>query len=520
MSGGTLLNVAKPFEGWKEKAEQWLYSQYPRQIDSGWYNSISIGANKDSAVGERGRFRIRGASTQNSGIYLETPDRMIPNDMLADPLLRVPSAVTRIADSVTVIAEEKVTQLVNSGMDVSKAKAKVADSISKFGYFDPKIGKYVAEPVIRAVNDSILSGMQTPYWNISRIQKIFRQPFLRGYSDHLVSKVGVPNIWADLVQIFTESFEGFARVSAAGHTTGDLNTTIAAKNRTSTMLTEIINLVIDYESPSPNEEKVGSQEGNWLTGAVISDRDAYANLMLEQLMTTLLYFGHPETGFEGLTQIADRDDAYDYYPSDKPPAQYLWDHDGAGGGTPVNPTVGADLLLMLNHLIADKMEELQFLPVSCRVACSPILWKALKFSMLSKTFNQNNPLSIINNAFESGNKISATLAVRSGEGLYRSFEMVPDPMLMPNTPFNTTDEDLMFITFPTLQSELEGSQLTDLVMAPMPIDKMVLPSAPGYRDGLVRTCLKRIGSLLCPVRKTVHVISGMGTNARYTPPAA
>jgi len=127
-------------------------------------------------------------------------------------------------------------------------------------------------------------------------------------------------------------------------------------------------------------------------------------------------------------------------------------------------------------------------------------------------------LSIINNAFESGNKIQATLAVNSGKGLYSSFEMVPDPMLMPNTPFNDTDEDLMFITFPTLQSELDGSDLTDLVMAPVPIDKMILPSAPGYRDGVVRTALKRIGSLLCPVEKTVHVISGMGKNSRYVAP--
>jgi hypothetical protein len=50
---------------------------------------------------------------------------------------------------------------------------------------------------------------------------------------------------------------------------------------------------------------------------------------------------------------------------------------------------------------------------------------------------------------------------------------------------------------------------------PMLIDKMVLPNAPGYRDGVVRTSLKRIGSLLCPVRKTVHCVTGMGTNARY-----
>jgi hypothetical protein len=518
MSNGTLLNVAKPFDGkWKTAAENWLYSQFPKQIDAGWYNTISVGANKDAAVGERGGFRIRGASTQNSGIFLETPSRMIPNDMLADPLLRNPSVITRVTKDVAAVAEEQVMQLVKGGMDVREAQARVADAIPKIGYFDAKIGRYVAEPVVRHVNDSILTGMQTQYWNISRIQKIFKQPFLRGYSEHLVSKVGVPNVWADLVQVFTESFEGFARVSSAAHTTGGLNTTIAAKNRTSTMLSEIINLVIDYESPSPQEGAVGGQDGNWLTGATIGDRDAYANLMLEQLMTTLIYFGHPETGFEGLVQIADRDNTYDYYDSTKPPASYLWDHDGAGGGTPVNMTVGADLLLMLSHFIAEKMEELFFLPVMCRVSCSPILWKAFQFSMLSKVYNQNNPLSIINNVFESGNKIKATLAVNSGKGLYSNFEMVPDPMLMPNTPFNDTDEDLMFITFPTLQSELDGSDLTDLVMAPVPIDKMILPSAPGYRDGVVRTALKRIGSLLCPVEKTVQVISGMGKNSRYTP---
>jgi hypothetical protein len=182
-------------------------------------------------------------------------------------------------------------------------------------------------------------------------------------------------------------------------------------------------------------------------------------------------------------------------------------------------TVGADLLLMFNHLIADKMEELFFLPVNMKVTCSPILYKALKFSMLSKVYNQNSPLTIIDKAFEAGNKIQGTLVTNSGDNLYRTFELVPDPMLMPNTPFNPTDEDLMFITFPTLQSELEDGNLVDLIMAPVPIDKMVLPSAPGFRDGVVRTGLKRVGSLLCPVAKTVHVISGMGVNSRYTPPA-
>jgi hypothetical protein len=89
-------------------------------------------------------------------------------------------------------------------------------------------------------------------------------------------------------------------------------------------------------------------------------------------------------------------------------------------------------------------------------------------------------------------------------------------MLMPQTPFNTNPWDMMFMTFPSLQSAM-GEGLSDMILAPVPIDKMILPSAPGYRDGVVRTALKRIGSLLVPVEKVVHVINGMGTNNWYTP---
>jgi hypothetical protein len=518
MGNQTLLNAAPSLEasGWKNKAENWLVSQFPKQIEAGWYDTIQVGRNDDASPGGRPGYRVRGAGVQNSALYLDVPDHMIPDEILALPELRERTIETRVDKSVASIATDAVSKLVAQGRTLDEAKAQVADSVSKIGYFDPQSGRYVVEPVVRGVHDSILTGMQTPYWNVSRINKIFRRPFLKGQAEHLIHKIGVPNIWADLVQIFVESFEGMARVSAAAHTTGEMNTSIGVKNRTSTMLSDIINLVIDYESASPNESIIGSQEGNWLTGTVIGDRDAYANLMLEQLMTVLYYFGHPETGFKGLAQIADRDDAYDYYPDDRPTAAYLWDHDGAGSGTPVNTTVGADLLLMLSHLIADKMEELHFLPVTIRMSCAPTLWKALSFSMTSKLYNQNSPLSIINTAFASQDKVVGTFATNSGTSLWANFELVPDVMLSPMTPFNQTDEDLMFITFPSLQSAF-GEGMTDLVMAPVPIDKMILPSAPGYRDGVVRTALKRIGSLLCPVRKTVHVISGMGTNSRYTP---
>jgi hypothetical protein len=518
MGQSTVFDVAKPYEGLKNKWENLLYGMYPQHFDEGRFAGIHIGSNNDAAPMGMGGFKLKGHALQSQAVYLQLPDKMFPVKLLADTELKRPSVRTAVADSVAVIANERVAQLVADGKSAEEAQAAVAGSIDKWARFDPKEGLYLAEAVIRGVNDAMLSGMTTPMWNVTQIPKIYKQPYLKGYADRMISKMGAPNVWADLIQIFTASYEGAARLSNVAHTGVEFNTSIAAKRRTGTMLSEMVNLVIDYESPGPDEQMIAGQ-GAWLVGATFGDMDVFADLMLEILMNTLIYFGNDESGFDGLTQIAARDGCYTQYPSDRPTAQYLWDNDGAGPGLgPVNTTVGADLLLMLNHFLADKMEELHFLPTKIVINCGSALYKALKWSMLSKVYNQNNPLTVIGNAFEAGNKIVATMVTKSGDSLQNAIELCPDPMLDPETPFNPTDEDLMFITFPSFQSALEvNNVLDDLVMMPQLIDKMVLPAAPGYRDGVVRTSLKRIGSLLCPVRKTAHCLTGMGTNSRYTP---
>ena len=375
MNNTSILNVSKPFSSWKGKAEQLLYSMYPQQFDEGRFSSIHVGANKDAAPGTMGGFKIRGDAIQQSALYLETPSKMFPVSVVDNKDALRQTVAAKVADSVAVWANGRVAQLVEDGMDLRAAQAKVAGSVAKVGYFDQKSGQYVVEPVVAKVNDAMFDGMKVPYWNVTQIPKVYKRPYLRGMADRLVSSMGAPNIWA-----------GASRVG--------------------TMLSNIINLVIDYESPHPGEQIVNGRNGNWLGSSLIGDRDAFADLMLDILMNTLIYFGHAESGFEGLTQIATRDGTYTQYPSSKPPASYLWENDGAGTGTgPVNQTVGADLLLMFNHMIADWLEDMFFLPVDIVVNCSPIMWKVFHWSMLSKVYNQNSPLTIINSAFESDNKI-------------------------------------------------------------------------------------------------------------------
>jgi hypothetical protein len=519
------------FSAWKTKAEEMLVQSFNQSTEG---MNLHIGRNTDAVGGHRvsGNY-----ATMGQALYFETPERMLGSRLAADPDMNRETFVTRATDAALLAAAAEVKALVNTGMSQQEAQRRVKDSISNtsiatdsrdpvsmsamtsssryIGRFDSSVGRFVNERMTQAeaarVNDGILQGMTTPHWDIAVIQRVFRQPFLRGYAEGMVSKVGLPNAWANLVQIFTETFEGYARVSNVAKTMQTANTSIAAKNRTGTMLSELMNLVIDYESPQVQEQAIGDMPGNWLTNAAgVGSRDAYANLMLEQLCNVLIYFGHEETGFEGLQQIAMRDGTVTQYLD--APFDDLWQQEAAG----TNSTVGADLLVKLMHFVMERMEDLNFLPMEMEMRVSPIVWRVLTGTQLSRVFNQHNPLSVINSVYASQNKITQTMASMSGNAMWNNLRILPDPMLMPNTPFNPNAWDLMFLTFPRLQSALDGG-MQDFIIMPEPISKMILPSAPGFRDGVVRTALKRVGSLLVPVEKVVHVVEGIGTNTWYTP---
>ena len=46
-------------------------------------------------------------------------------------------------------------------------------------------------------------------------------------------------------------------------------------------------------------------------------------------------------------------------------------------------------------------------------------------------------------------------------------------------------------------------------MAPVAIENFVLPSFP-QRDGLQRTMLRRIGSVIAPINGTIKIVRGFG----------
>lgn len=488
MSG--FIHSSKPFKSFGEKAESFLAQTYPAMVDNN-IRGIHIGRNKDSSAGDRSGYRVTGMNAQAGGGYLEVPDKILPINKIANPENAGKETFqTRVADSTKQFITEERARLMGAGMSEDDADKRVRDSLEVYGYYDPKVGKYVAEPVAKRNRDSLLSSLSHPYWNTSYTNKVFKQPFIAGSARNLVDVIGVPNVWADALVMFAETFEGMARISGVANTNGEHNDSAPVRNRFEQLVSEFVNIVVDYET-GYHEGMVAGQPGNFLTSMGMGDREKYGRLMLEQLKNALWLFGAPEAGFDGLSQLASEDT----YSGD--PLQEIWEGSSA--------TKGALAVTSLLTMIGEMQEALSFLPTSVRINVSPTVYKVLKWTMQSDVYNPTNPLKIVSDNFKD------TAVLRPSESGFGTgidtFTLVSDPFCAAQTPWNANDSDLMFITFPTVKSAMED--LDSLVMAPVAIENFMLPYFP-QRDGLQRTMMSRLGSLIAPVTGTVKIVRGYG----------
>ena len=508
-----IITAAGRMTDFAGKAQAYLEANHAGKIDATSCR-IYIGSNKDSGPGLDARWRLTGMVKNATPLYMELPDKQLNRAMIANPdaVMGGDTFRTKVTDAAKEFIQAAIDNMVeNKGKTPEEAKKAVFDAIPLVGYRNPKTREMEAQPFIKGVTDADIISMQVPYWNITHYNKIFKQPMLTGYAKHLITEVGIPNVWADAVSIWTQSFEGMARIANVAKTTGQHNINEAAKTRTHQMISEFVNMVADFET-SPSDQMYGGLAGNPLTNQAIGENEKYTRFMLEQLHNALIYFGDGSSGFDGLAQQTAE------IQWDKAPFEYIYED-------PTNATKGADMLEALNYLIGGWLEELNFLPTKVRICCSPTMYKCLKWSLTSKVYNQSSPLKFINEAFDQqGNKFMTTTPVKQMDNFQRVYEFCSDPMLAATdenkgiiNPFNDDDSDLMYVTFPEFHSDMEDTGLTDVVMAPVAFDNMVLPYFYGNsRDGQGRTMIKRIGSILCPVDGAVKIIRGIGKNPNYT----
>jgi hypothetical protein len=493
------VNTAPSFDEFGRKFENFIAARYPQTLDSGKIRDISVGRNMDAAVGKASPWRVNGDAVKRAGVYAETIQRKIPSERIANEDAKLRGDCWDGINGETIDGSDDAKKFyvkhVADGVKAGKTPEEALASVRVYGYNDKSTGKICYTPIKKkAISDSVLTGLQIPFWNVSYINKIYKQPFIKSFAKNLVSQVGVPNPWADVITLFTESFEGYARLSSVAKTTGEANTSSPVMNSANQIVSDLVNIVVDYDI-GINEQKTAALNGNFLGGTLITDREQYARMMGERLYEALILFGNPESGFNGLSQLADSTGGTVTYAGE--PASELWANAIAGTET----AAGSRLMLAFNAIIGDLLEANSYLPTSVKINVSAALYKALHLLPYSQEFNPSSPLATF------GENMSNARIVGRFDKIGLNYEICCDPLCAANTPWNNTDLDLMFITFPAIEGE-NGVQ-DDLVMAPVAFENYVLPQLYA-REGMLYTNIKRVGSLISPIQGVVNIIKGFG----------
>ena len=473
-----IINASKDFSSFASKMENDIERRFPNILGS--LEGISIGRNKDSGLGNSGSFKMS-PTLQKSGVYMNCDSKVQPY------------VANQVKPAVRIESPEPVVRYIQDSISKGRKEDDVKKEIESFMTFDSKAGQYVIIPTLKGVpgatRDSLLASTSIPYWNIGWMHKIFKQPFATSFAKNLVSIEGFGNPWCDAVAVFKESFEGFGRISNTARGTVEQNNSNPVTNETGQIMTDIINLAVDYESSIEENMRASGQPGNFLTPAVMGDRERYANMVLERMHDALILFGNAETNTQGLLDVATGGVvAYTGTPFDD-----IVEDD-------TEATKGSKIVEALNNIIHEFLRENLYMPRELRINVSSYVMKALTATTYSQGYNPDSPMQVIKGRFDAASAV--------GGGMQScSWTMVADPMLEPNTPFNNEDHDLFVITVPSVSSALEDQH--GLVISPEVLKQFVVP--PLYqRGGLLYTMYKRVGGIIAPVENTVRVYSGVG----------
>lgn len=441
--------------------------------------NFSIGRNKDESVGNA-NFKLSPAMMQ-SGIYMACDSKVAP--YVANP--RFQGLVVDETPSIRAHLERTMDSLMASGLTEEKAMERAKKTFDTYLYFDIASKQYHVTPVVKGINDSLLSGQAVPHWNIGYLNKVFKQPYARSFAKHLVSIEGFGNPWADVLSVFKEEFEGFGRMSNVAKGTVETNNSDPVTNAMGLISTDVINIAVDYETGIEEKLRAG-QPGNMIGGMAIIDREKYANMVLERAHDALIIFGNQETGTEGLLDV--------------------------GGVTTYNGTTfndivegdsttkGALIVQAFNEIVFEFLRENLFLPTKLEISCSTYVMKAMTSTTYSDTMNPDSPMQTIKGRFDAKQSVG-------GGAQSCEWVMVCDPMLDPENDFNEDDTDIFIMTVPSADSALEEQH--GLVIAPEPLKRFILPAI-YQRSGLLYTMYKRVGGIIAPVENTVKVIRGVG----------
>jgi hypothetical protein len=348
--------------------------------------------------------------------------------------------------------------------------------------FDMVTGK------VNYTKDDVLSPAQVlSPWNVGWFQGVFKRPL--GYSRFmdLVKPYTGTSPWCEAMNLMLADYSGFAALTSAGRPDNMLSHDVGIQS--GAMTSAVINMSVTYSLT--REELERSKESgseNPFAGIMITQKQKYADYVMDILTAYLGFYGNDITGTVGLLSVN---------------SAVAWSTYGStlraieADGT--NVTKGQTAYKQLAKALVDFLVNVDNKFNQVKIVMGPYAFDKLATLVYSDVYNPLSAKKLIED------HLSADM---TKDGRPLKIEIISEPMLKASSMFNAQTYDYLMFIAPEIEAgATEENQ--DIVLWGEPLKEFVYPVIPGSFHTQYRK-LRRVAGIFCPVTAAVKVYYGYG----------
>lgn len=360
--------------------------------------------------------------------------------------------------------------------------------------FNAKTGKYdmvySKSGVQTYVGDSgeLITAQAISPWNASFFPELFKQPLLYSHARDLVKRLGGTNPWGEVQNLQLAAYSGWGLIESAGTVASNLKQNVNVQG--GIMSAAIINIKVFFNFTVEEMERAKGANGSPFAGALMAEKQKYAQYVIDMITDYLTYYGNEETNTLGLLDVNGETSW---------PGQTLEEI----ANDDSNTNKGYTMYKALAKVITDFMGASQNKFDIVRVAMAPAAYNFLTSVPYSNTYEAKSALAIFEENFNAG---------VTKNGSKPKVEFYADPFLAANTEFNPGDSDKLIITAPEIGAG-PNDEKQDLLLLGVPLENFTYPVYPNSYDQQ-HAVLRRFAGIFAPVALAVKAYTGFGTTKR------
>ena len=424
------------------------------------------------------------------------------NDLLRDATLQIGMAsdphfgvgISAVNNPIYVGDSAAIGEAVGLTPELEALYKKNAMGVNVRPRFNTRTGKYdmvfAKSGVQKYVGDSgeLIAAQAISPWNASFFPELFKQPLLYSHARDLVKRMGGTNPWGEVQNLQLAAYSGWGLIDAAGTVASNLKQNVNVQG--GMMSSAIINIKVFFNYTVEEMERAKGDNGSPFAGALMAEKQRYAQYVIDMITDYLTYYGNEETNTLGLLDIN---------------GETTW----AGqtleeiAADDSNTTKGNTMYKALAKAVTDFMDASQNKFDVVRVAMSPYAYNKLTSTAYSDVYEAKSPLKIFEENFEAG---------VTKNGSKPRVEFFADPMLAANTVFNPSLSDKLVITAPEIGAG-PNDEKQDILLLGVPLENFTYPVYPNAYDQQ-HAVLRRFAGVFAPVSIAVKCYTGFGTTKR------